>query len=76
MRPANWGGPPSGCTEAAGLHPPTLAEELAGFERFRASRGTMGEWGRGTWAVMRARLTLTREEAAQLIGDQQELIAR
>jgi DNA-binding transcriptional ArsR family regulator len=67
---------PEARAEAAGLHPPTLAEELAGFERFRALRGTMGEWGRGTWALMRTRLTLTREEAAQLIADQQELIAR
>ena len=36
----------------------------------------MGEWGRGTWAVQHARLTLTREEARQLIADQQELIGR
>ena len=36
----------------------------------------MGAWGRGTWAVQRARLTLTREEAARLIADQQELIGR
>jgi hypothetical protein len=34
----------------------------------------MGEWGRGTWAVQRARFTLTREEAGQFIADQQELI--
>jgi DNA-binding transcriptional ArsR family regulator len=62
--------------EASGLRPPGLAEELEGFERFRAARGVMGEWGRGTWAVMRTRLTLTREEAARLIADQQELIGR
>jgi DNA-binding transcriptional ArsR family regulator len=67
---------PEAQAEAAGLHPPTLGEELQGFERFRTSRGTMGEWGRGTWALMRTRLTLTREEAAQLIADQQELIGR
>ncbi|HEY6296710.1 MAG TPA: helix-turn-helix domain-containing protein [Streptosporangiaceae bacterium] len=67
---------PEAQAEAAGLHPQALAEELQGFERFRAARGTMGEWGRGTWAVMRSRLTLTREEAAQLIADQQELIGR
>jgi DNA-binding transcriptional ArsR family regulator len=67
---------PEAQAEAAGLHPPTLGEELQGFERFRASRGTMGEWGRGTWTLMRTRLTLTREEAAQLIADQQELIGR
>ena len=67
---------PEAQAEAAGLHSPTLGEELQGFERFRASRGTMGEWGRGTWAVMRTRLTLTREEAAQLIADQRELIGR
>ena len=36
----------------------------------------MGEWGNGTWAVQRARLTLTREEAGRLIADQQELIGR
>ena len=62
--------------EAAGLRPPAFAEELAGFERFRAARGEMGEWGRGTWALLRTRLTLTREEAARLIADQQELIRR
>jgi DNA-binding transcriptional ArsR family regulator len=67
---------PEAQAEAAGIHRPTLGEELQGFERFRASRGTMGEWGRGTWALMRTRLTLTREEAAQLIADQQELIGR
>jgi DNA-binding transcriptional ArsR family regulator len=62
--------------EVAGLQPPGLAEEMEGFERFRAARETMGEWGRGTWAVMRTRLTLTREEAGQLIADQQELLRR
>ena len=36
----------------------------------------MGEWGRGTWAVQRARLTLTREEVGRPIADQQELIGR
>jgi hypothetical protein len=36
----------------------------------------MGEWGRGTWAVMRTRLTLTREQAGQFIAEQQELISR
>jgi DNA-binding transcriptional ArsR family regulator len=62
--------------EASGLQLPGWADALEGFERFRAARGTMGEWGRGTWAVMRTALTLTREEAAQLIADQQELIGR
>lgn len=62
--------------EASGLQPPGLAEDLEGFGRFKAARGAMGEWGRGTWAVQRARLTLTREEAGQLIADQQELITR
>ena len=62
--------------EVSGLQPPGLAEDLAGFGRFRAARGAMGEWGRGTWALQRARLALTREEAARLIADQQELIAR
>jgi hypothetical protein len=36
----------------------------------------MGEWGRGTWVSGRTTLTLSREEAAQLIADQQELIGR
>ena len=62
--------------EVSGMQPPGLAEDLEGFGRFRAARETMGEWGRGTWVVQRARLTLTREEAARLIADQQELIAR
>jgi len=62
--------------EASGMEPPGLAAELEGFERFRAARGAMGEWGRGTWALMRTRLVLTREETAQLIAEQQELIRR
>ncbi len=62
--------------EVSGLRPGGLADDLEGFGRFRAARGTMGEWGQGTWAVQRARLTLTREEAGQLIADQQELIGR
>jgi hypothetical protein len=62
--------------EASGLQPPGLAEDLEGFGRFRAARQAMGEWGRGTWAVRRARLTLTREETARLIADRQELIGR
>jgi DNA-binding transcriptional ArsR family regulator len=62
--------------EISGLQPTGLAEDLEGFGRFRAARGDMGEWGRGTWALQRARLTLTREEAARLIADQQELIGR
>jgi hypothetical protein len=36
----------------------------------------MGEWGRGTWAVRRATFMLTREETAQLIAEQQQLIER
>ena len=56
--------------------PASLAEDLEGFQRFRAAREAMGEWGRGTWAVQRARLTLTREEAGQFVADQQELIGR
>ena len=60
----------------SGLHRPSLAEDVEGFRRFRAAREARGEWGRGTWAVQRARLTLTREEASQLIADQQELISR
>jgi DNA-binding transcriptional ArsR family regulator len=62
--------------EVSGLRPPGLAEDLEGFGRFRAAREVMGEWGRGTWAMQRARFTLTRDEAARLIADQQELIAR
>jgi DNA-binding transcriptional ArsR family regulator len=62
--------------EVSGLQPAGLAEDLEGFGRFRAAREAMGEWGRGTWAVQRARLTLTREEAGQLLADQQELVSR
>ena len=62
--------------EAAGLRPPGFADELAGFERFRAARRDMGEWGRGTWALLRTRFTLTREEAARLIADQEQLMRR
>jgi DNA-binding transcriptional ArsR family regulator len=62
--------------EVSGLQLPGLAEDLEGFTRFRAARAAMGEWGRGTWAVQRARLTLTREEAGRLIADQQELVSR
>jgi DNA-binding transcriptional ArsR family regulator len=62
--------------EVSGLQPAGLAEDLEGFGRFRAARQDMGEWGRGTWAVQRARLTLTREEAGRLLADQQELISR
>jgi DNA-binding transcriptional ArsR family regulator len=62
--------------EVSGLRPTAWADALEGFERFRAARGAMGEWGRGTWAVQRAGFTLTREEAARLVADQQELIGR
>lgn len=61
--------------EVSGLQPAGLAEDLEGFARFRAARKDMGEWGHGTWAVQRARLTLTREEAGRLIAGQQELIS-
>lgn len=67
---------PEARAEASGMRPPDLAGDLQGFEQFRAARGAMGEWGRGTWAVLRTTLTLTREEAAQLIAEQQELISR
>lgn len=60
--------------EASGLRLSPMADVLEGFERFRAARGDMGEWGRGTWAVLRTALTLTRDEAARLIADQQELV--
>ena len=49
--------------EASGLQHAGLTEDLEGFARFRAARQDMGEWGRGTWAMQRARLTLTHEEA-------------
>jgi hypothetical protein len=62
--------------EVSGVQPAALAEDLEGFARFRAARGEMGEWGRGTWVSGRTALTLTREEAAQLIAGQQELIGR
>jgi len=62
--------------EASGLQPAALAEDLEGFARFRAARRDMGEWGRGTWVSGRTALTLTREEAARLIADQQKLIGR
>jgi DNA-binding transcriptional ArsR family regulator len=62
--------------EVSGLQPAGWADALEGFERFRAARGAMGEWGRGTWVRGRTALTLTREEATQLIADQQELIRR
>jgi len=67
---------PEAQAEASGLGPPGLAEDLEGFQRFRAARAAMGEWGRGTWVVQRARLTLTRDEAARLIADQQALVGR
>ena len=38
-------------TEVSGLQPSGWAEDLEGFGRFRAARGDMGEWGRGTWVV-------------------------
>jgi DNA-binding transcriptional ArsR family regulator len=62
--------------EASGLRPTAWADAVEGFSRFRAARQAMGEWGRGTWVSGRTTLTLTREEAAQLIADQQELIGR
>jgi DNA-binding transcriptional ArsR family regulator len=68
---------PEAQAEASGLlRPMGLAEAMEGFERFRAARKAMGEWGHGTWVVQRAKLTLTRDEAARLIADQQELIGR
>ena len=62
--------------EVSGLQQPFWAGDQEGFERFRAARRDMGEWGRGTWVSGRTRLTLTREEAARLIADQQDLISR
>jgi DNA-binding transcriptional ArsR family regulator len=65
---------PEARAEGSGLRP--MAGELEDFERFRVAREAMGEWGRGTWAVQRATLTLTRGEIAQLIAEQQALIGR
>ena len=62
--------------EVSGLQQPFWAGDQEGFERFRAARRDMGEWGRGTWVSGRTRLTLTREEAARFIADQQDLISR
>ena len=62
--------------EVSGLQPAGFAEDLEGFARFRAAHKDMGEWGRGTWAMQRTRLTLTREEAGRLLADQQELLSR
>lgn len=60
--------------EASGIRP--MAGDVEDFERFRAARTALGEWGRGTWVVRRAVLTLTRAEAVRLIAEQQELIGR
>lgn len=49
---------------------------MEGFARFRAARGDMGEWGRGTWVSGRTTLTLTREQTTRLIADHQDLIGR
>jgi DNA-binding transcriptional ArsR family regulator len=62
--------------EAFGLQPPGRGDRLDDFERFRAARESMGEWGRGTWAHLRATLSLTLDEARELIAEQQRLIAR
>jgi DNA-binding transcriptional ArsR family regulator len=62
--------------EASGLRPAGWADALEGFERFRAARQSMGEWGQGTWVRGRTTLTLTRDEAVQFIADQQELVRR
>ena len=62
--------------EVSGLRLPHLVADIEGFERFRAARENMGDWGRGTWVSGRTTLTLTREEAAQLVADQQKLADR
>jgi Helix-turn-helix domain len=62
--------------EVSGLRPTAWADALEGFERFRAAREAMGEWGRGTWVRGRTTLMLTREEAVRFIADQQEMVRR
>ena len=62
--------------EVPGLRLAAWADALEGFERFRAARQAMGEWGQGTWVLGRTKLTLTREEAVHFIADQQELVRR
>ena len=63
--------------EVSALQPSGWARGPGGLRRgSRAARQAMGEWGRGTWVSGRTTLTLTREEAARLIADQQELIGR
>jgi DNA-binding transcriptional ArsR family regulator len=56
--------------EVSGLRPAAWADAVEGFGRFRAARQAMGEWGRGTWVRGQTTLTLTREEAVQLIAGQ------
>jgi DNA-binding transcriptional ArsR family regulator len=67
---------PEAQAEASGMRPPDLAGDLEGFKWFRAARGAMGDWGRGTWVAQRGALTLTREETAEFIAELQELIGR
>jgi DNA-binding transcriptional ArsR family regulator len=62
--------------EVSGLRPAAWADAAEGIERFRAAREAMGEWGRQTWVRGRTTLTLTREETARFIADQQELVSR
>jgi DNA-binding transcriptional ArsR family regulator len=62
--------------EVSALRPTVWADALEGFERFRAARAAMGDWGNGAWVLGRTALTLTREEAVQFIAGQQELIRR
>lgn len=62
--------------EASGLRPTAWTDALEGFERFRAARAAMGDWGRGTWILGRNTLTLTRQEAVQFVADQQDLVRR
>jgi DNA-binding transcriptional ArsR family regulator len=62
--------------EAFGLQLPSRADGLEDFEQFRAARESLGEWGRGTWAHLQATLSLTLDEARELVAEQQRLIAR
>lgn len=62
--------------EPFGLQAPGRGDSPDEFERFRAARESLGEWGHGTWTHVRVALALTLEEARELVAEQQRLIAR